>query len=137
MRKPLTKAHGDGNLGLKKTAELRLNEEIAIIKKLRNSVNSAQNQIDKINLVPSGEREAFIEFSARSGQQFTNSWEVLAAMQHCGVPTRLLDWSETLSTALFFALRIYTLKLEKIWSEDKKAGRSGPFARTPFELRVW
>lgn len=31
-------------------------------------------------------------------------WEHLFAMQHNGVPTRLLDWSENLMVALYFAL---------------------------------
>lgn len=33
-----------------------------------------------------------------------NSWEFLSIMQHYGIPTRLLDWSESLATAIFFAL---------------------------------
>lgn len=33
-----------------------------------------------------------------------NSWEFLSIMQHFGIPTRLLDWSECLSVALFFAI---------------------------------
>lgn len=32
-----------------------------------------------------------------------NDWEHLFAMQHFGVPTRLLDWSESLLVAAFFA----------------------------------
>ncbi len=33
-----------------------------------------------------------------------NSWEALALLQHYGIPTRLLDWSSSLTNALFFAL---------------------------------
>ena len=33
-----------------------------------------------------------------------NSWEALALFQHYEVPTRLLDWSSSLTNALFFAL---------------------------------
>ena len=33
-----------------------------------------------------------------------NDWEHLFAMQHYGLPTRLLDWSENLFVAAFFAL---------------------------------
>jgi FRG domain len=36
-----------------------------------------------------------------------DSWDVLFAMQHHGLPTRLLDWSTTFAAALYFALRPY------------------------------
>ena len=35
-----------------------------------------------------------------------NDWEHLFAMQHFGMPTRLLDWSENLFVATYFALEI-------------------------------
>ena len=39
-----------------------------------------------------------------------SSWDVLACMQHHGIPTRVLDWSENLGVAVFFALENYDFK---------------------------
>ena len=51
------------------------------------------------------ENNLFIDFKSRSelivGDE--NSWNVLFRMQHYGLPTRLLDWSESLNVSLFFA----------------------------------
>ncbi len=53
------------------------------------------------------ESDLFFEFRARAkalGLNTDDDWEVLFAMQHFGLPTRLLDWTDKLGTALFFAL---------------------------------
>ncbi len=49
----------------------------------------------------------FADFKGRAGdlvERGIDSWEVLARMQHHGMPTRLLDWTENLNTALYFSL---------------------------------
>ena len=40
-----------------------------------------------------------------------NDWEVLFFMQHYGIPTRLLDWSENPFVALYFALTSASYKI--------------------------
>src|SRR5690606_15184354 len=32
-----------------------------------------------------------------------NGWDIVFYMQHYGIPTRFIDWTESLDTALFFA----------------------------------
>jgi FRG domain len=46
---------------------------------------------------------SFKRFSDRILKRRDSEWETLFEMQHYGVPTRLLDWSETFGVALFFA----------------------------------
>ena len=50
-----------------------------------------------------------------------NDWEHLFAMQHYGMPTRLLDWSENLFVAAHFALSGVGDDAPAIWCFDPDA----------------
>jgi hypothetical protein len=54
------------------------------------------------------EQELLTRFRQRSipyrTRDLSDDWEALFFMQHYGVPTRLLDWTENPLTALHFAL---------------------------------
>jgi FRG domain len=65
----------------------------------------------------------FFDFTMRAGELLPdaqNAWETAFAMQHHGLPTRLLDWSDTFSVALYFAI--------KNCSEDAAVWILDPFA---------
>jgi len=63
------------------------------------------------------EKELLARFRQRSipfhSRPLTDEWEWLFLMQHYGVPTRLLDWSESPLMALFFAVTLATHKIGK------------------------
>lgn len=73
-----------------------------------------------------GERDAFLSYQFRSGIEHRNSWQVAAEMQHHGVPTRLLDWTDIFVTALYFALKNFRIEIEKYWFDTRKASGKTP-----------
>lgn len=78
--------------------------------------HNQKQTIDEILLL---EKELVARFRQRSipfhSRTLIDDWEWLFLMQHYGVPTRLLDWSESPLMALFFA----------VTSSPHKIGKSG------------
>ena len=57
------------------------------------------------------EQDLYWEFSARARELhgvIEEDWDILFAMQHYGVPTRVLDWTETLAVGVYFALHRFS-----------------------------
>lgn len=48
--------------------------------------------------------DRYRQLHERVSERRLGSWELLCEMQHYAVPTRLLDWSEVLGCAVFFAV---------------------------------
>ena len=80
----------------------KIKEKMAAVQTKKRDIRRKQRERE---LYCTGEREAYIDYCFRSGQRKSSSWEILAEMQHHGVPTRLLDWTEVLAIAFFFAFR--------------------------------
>ena len=82
------------------------------------------------------ESDLFFEFLSRARTENgtgLDHWDVLFLMQHYRVPTRLLDWTEVLNVALYFAIgydipgnakvpRIYVMNPYS-WNENHHYGR--------------
>jgi FRG domain-containing protein len=96
---------------------------------LRTEVRRLEQAKSQDNRIP-GEGRAFIEFRFRSGSHHQSSWQTLAEMQHYGVPTRLLDWTESFIHALAFALQNYAAELALKWKEDR-------YSETPPQQLRW
>jgi len=85
---------------------------------LRRITNALEPSIYRLPFDPSYEKQFLTKFKTRAipfleSNPSDNYWEWLFLMQHHGVPTRLLDWSESALQALSLAI---------IFREDKHVG---------------
>ncbi len=66
------------------------------------------------------EEDLYFDFVTQAGAllpENTSPWSIAFQMQHYGLPTRMLDWTETFSVALYFALKGATSEAA-IWILD-------------------
>jgi hypothetical protein len=71
----------------------------------------APNEQGQKAFIKEQEQDLYYEFAARARQLhgvIDDDWDVLFAMQHYGVPTRLLDWTENLAVAVSFAIHDFS-----------------------------
>lgn len=73
-----------------------------------NSTDSLVPTLMRVGNDREKEKDVFATFKKLANRlhpEWKADWELLFAMQHYGIPTRLLDWSEVLGVSLFFATK--------------------------------
>jgi FRG domain len=79
----------------------------------------SERQMQMMAVTHCHERGAYTTWSRQVGKAYPNSWVGLAEMQHYRVPTRLLDWTATLSTGLYFAVSKYIRFYHDYWNNTE------------------
>ncbi|MFY9826249.1 MAG: FRG domain-containing protein [Thermoanaerobaculia bacterium] len=113
------RARESKNIDEAKKALEQLEEVNRLIRLNKSALSEICRNLQGHQLLHAGERDAFLEYSFRAGANDRSSWETLAEMQHYGIPTRLLDWTEILAVALYFALSEYRKKLFSEWNVEE------------------
>lgn len=74
-----------------------------------NAVGKALPEAERIALMRDVYKSLYHKFKARAwhllDSQQRSDWGIIFSMQHHGIPTRLIDWTESLVCALYFAQR--------------------------------
>lgn len=107
--------------------------------------------LPSLHRVPNGlqkEQDLFNEHersAARLTAKRSNDWELLFDMQHYGIPTRLLDWTDVLGVAIAFALydtkddgqdsSVHVLDPKKLNSKSGSAEVRRPTSDVNFEYK--
>lgn len=97
------------------------------------------NAKDAWNHIWGHEQDLYWEFSSRARELhgvIDEDWDILFAMQHYGVPTRLLDWTETLAVGVYFALHGFAPSPGVPNAVDPK-DRACVWLLNPYELNTW
>lgn len=118
LNRAVREARKNNELVMRNLNEAQQEAEKSYQSTIKRDLERQEQIISVVKATHYGERDAFIDFGFRSGNEYRSSWEQLAAMQHFGVPTRLLDWTEVLALSLYFALEKYTAAIEACWKEN-------------------
>jgi len=108
-RKELTRDHANA------AHQVAYRDAVTAEQHLKAEITALSAELLPLCAPVNGEREIFDEFVFRSGTaDEKSSWIVLAKMRHFGVPTRLLDWTDRLDIAIYFALERHRTAMEKL-----------------------